>query len=341
MWFGRSVKGLGSVAIASFALWASLFFWLTPLFADQPMSEYQRPNLIPAPADNALTQERIDLGELLFFDSRLSGSNKHSCASCHIPEKGWSDGLPKAVNQSMEVLNRATPTLINTAYQQHYMWDGRFRDLESQALAPITDSREMNQNLDELLLELGEISTYRALFARAYPGEDINASTIAKALASFERTLVAREAPFDRWVNGDEGAVSESVKRGFTLFEGKANCVACHQGFNFTDGGFHNIGLADSADLGRYDQVPIDTLKGAFKTPTLREIVLTAPYMHDGRYKKLDEVIDHYDRGGDSSEHLDLSIRPLFLTLKEKQDLVDLLESLTAEPEVFVRPELP
>jgi len=332
---GEAVLGLRNVVLIG------LVFWAASLCAHPDKAEYQRPDVIPAPADNPLSQASIDLGKRLFFDPRLSGSNNLSCASCHIPEKGWSDGLPKAMNESKQVLKRATPTLINTAYQRHYTWDGQFRDLETQALMPITSPLEMNQSLDKLTPELREIAVYQALFAKVYPDEGISVSTVTKALASFERSLVANEAPFDRWVNGDDKAISASVKRGFTLFEGKANCVACHHGFNFTDGGFHNIGLKDSSDLGRFGQVAIDTLKGAFKTPTLRDVVHTAPYMHDGRYASLEAVIEHYDRGGEVTEHLDPSIRPLFLTNSEKQDLLALLKSLSAEPALFERPELP
>ncbi|NOZ54801.1 MAG: tryptophan tryptophylquinone biosynthesis enzyme MauG [Gammaproteobacteria bacterium] len=316
-------------------------FWSSSLCANESKLEYRRPANITVPSDNQLSQERIDLGKLLFFEPRLSGSNKISCASCHKPEKGWSDGLPTAVNESMTVLTRATPTLFNVAYQRHYMWDGQFRHLEQQALVPIASPLEMNQNLDKLVSELGEIPAYSRMFAIAYPNEGLTVATIAKALASFERTVVVTDAPFDRWVNGDEQAISESAKRGFALFVGKANCAACHHGFNFTDDGFHNIGLTGGDDLGRFMQVPISTLRGAFKTPTLRGITHTAPYMHNGIYNSLEAVIEHYDRGGDVKAWLDPSIRPLFLTAKEKQELLELLGTFTGETEVFVQPELP
>lgn len=300
-----------------------------------------RPEAIPAPASNVTTPVRVELGKNLFFDPRLSGSNWISCANCHNPALGWSDGLPTAIGNNMKILGRATPSLINTAYNRIQMWDGRFKTLEEQALGPITAEGEMNQNLEDVLRELASIPGYVALFEAAYPGEGISKTTLAKAIAAFERTIVSGDSPFDRWQKGDEKAVDAAVKRGFEIFKGKGKCDLCHGGFNFTDDGFHNIGLKGNTDPGRHAKVPISAMKGAFKTPTLRDIALTGPYMHDGRYATLEEVVDHYDRGGDTSDNIDKQIQNLNLGAQEKADLVAFMHSLTSPPVEIVIPQLP
>jgi cytochrome c peroxidase len=300
---------------------------------------------VPHPANNAPTEARVSLGKMLFFDPRLSGNNWVSCATCHNPALGWSDGLPVAIGTDMKALGRGTPTILNTAYNKILMWDGRKPTLEEQALGPIAADVEMNQSLPELVRELSAIPGYRRAFERAYPGEGITEATIGKALASFERTVVSTDAPFDRWRRGESGAVSESAKRGFDVFRGKANCAACHMGFNFTDDGFHNIGVkareGEAEDLGRFAHRRVKVLRGAFKTPTLRDVALTAPYMRNGLYRTLEEVVDHYDRGGDVKENLSPNIRPLGLTPQEKADLVAFMRSLTGKPVQISIPILP
>jgi len=203
----------------------------------------------------------------------------------------------------------------------------------------------MNMDIYILLDRLSAIPGYKKLFEQAYPGEDITEKTVAKALASFERTIVSTESPFDQWRKGNESAVDASVKRGFVLFEGKAKCEKCHQGFNFTDDGFHNIGLKPTPgmapDEGRFAQRKVPILKGAFKTPTLRDIARTAPYMHNGAYTTLEQVIEHYNRGGDSNENVDPNISALDLSKAEKADLLSFLNSLTGTPLVTTIPQLP
>lgn len=303
---------------------------------------YLRPESAVAPRDNLPTAERTDLGKQLFFDPRLSSSNWISCASCHNPALGWSDGLPTAIGHGMQTLSRNTPTIINVAFNNVQMWDGRFGSLEEQALGPILAPGEMNQSLPALIEKLSAIEGYRVQFDRAYPGEGINGKTIAKALASFERTVLCSESPFDRWRQGDARAVSDSAKRGFELFEGKANCTACHQGFNFSDDGFHNIGLKSAeGDVGRFGLKKVASMRGAFKTPTLRDIALTGPYMHNGAYRTLDEVVDHYDRGGDTKDNLDHNMKPLGLNAQEKADLVAFMKTLTGAPINLTIPQLP
>ena len=302
-----------------------------------------RPASAPAPEDNAPTEARIKLGEFLFFDPRLSRKGSMSCASCHNPSLGWSDGLKTAVGFDMHTLPRATPTILNTSFNSIQMWDGRKATLEEQALGPIQAEGEMNLPLPELIARLKAIPGYAAFFEAAYPGMGITETSIARAIASYERTVLSTESPFDRWRMGDQKAVSDSAKRGFELFTGKANCAICHMGYNFTDNGFHNIGLKDAGDedVGRYAQRPLKSMRGAFKTPTLRDIALTAPYMRNGAYATLREVVEHYNRGGDTRENLDINMVPLNLTDAEVTDLVAFMDSLTGAPRVVNVPSLP
>lgn len=310
--------------------------------AASPTDVWQRPQVVPAPEDNQVTPERVELGRALFFDPRLSAKGVMSCATCHNPSLGWSDGRPTAVGHDMKILARATPTIVNAAFNAIQMWDGRKHSLEDQALGPFEEVNEQNLPLDQLEERVRSIPGYVEMFAKAYPDEPISRVTIAKALASFERTIVSEDAPFDRWRAGDESALSPAAKRGFELFVGKADCALCHQGFNFTDDGFHNIGLPGGADdVGRYAHRKVAVLKGAFKTPTLRDVALTAPYMHNGIYATLEEVVAHYNRGGDDKTNLDANMRPLGLTDEEQRDLVEFLRSLTSAPRVVTFPQLP
>ena len=307
-------------------------------------SDYQRPDIRPPPANNHTTEERVALGRVLFFDPRLSGSNWISCATCHNPAVGWADGLATGLGHDMTTLSRASPTVLNTAYNKFQFWDGRVRSLEAQALEPIVSETEMHQDMGELVEELKAISGYQPMFEAAYPNEDISPSTIGRALAAYERTLLTTDAPFDLWVKGDDSAVSDAAERGFDLFEGKARCSDCHHGFNFQDDGFHNIGLPISGepDPGRYGVRPIKAVMGAFKTPTLRELKHTAPYMHNGALKDLREVIEHYNEGGIPQAGLSPMMQPLGLSEREIDDLIAFLDSLNSiEPLTETIPILP
>jgi len=315
--------------------------YMTPTIDD--MMNYSRPAEVPQPKDTPPTPERVELGKHLFFDPRLSGSNFISCSTCHNPALGWSDGQPTAIGHGMQVLGRATPTILNTAYQRFQFWDGRANSLEEQALGPIVAAGEMNQPMDELVDELKAIPGYVKMFNAAYPDDGISASSIARAIASFERTVVASESDFDRWLKGDENALSEEAAWGFVVFEGKGNCDVCHSGHNFTDDKFHNIGLKGVTNPGRSAIDPKESLKGAFKTPTLRDIALTAPYMHNGAYKTLEEVVDHYDVGGFKnagtiSEDLKSD---LGLTERDKKALVAFMKALTGDQVKITVPQLP
>jgi cytochrome c peroxidase len=299
---------------------------------------------ITAPVDNVPNADRIELGRRLFFDPRLSDKGTLSCATCHNPALGWSDGLERAVGRDMKQLGRSTPTIINVAYNKLQMWDGRKPTLEAQALGPFLSPDEQNLTLETLESKVRSIPGYVILFERAYPGEEMNAATVAKAIAAFERTVISADSPFDRWQQGDTQAVSASARSGFALFTGEARCNLCHLPPNFTDDGFHNIGLAGNGgteDLGRYAHRKVAVLKGAFKTPTLRDIALTAPYMHNGQYRTLEEVIDHYIRGGDRKDNLSKNLQPLLLDANEKADLIAFMNSLTGTHDPVQIPRLP
>jgi cytochrome c peroxidase len=221
------------------------------------------------------------------------------------------------------------------------MWDGRLATLEDQALGPIQSPGEMNMPLDKLMERLASIPEYKPLFDVAFPGEGIKAKTLAAAIATYERTVVSERAPFDAWIEGNEKAISEEAKRGFVLFNGKAQCSACHEGWNFTNDGFQDIGLP-SADVGRGQFMPgVIKMKHAFKTPGLREIGRRSPYMHDGSIATLEQVVEHYDRGGvDRPSRSDL-MKPLGLTAQEKSELVAFLNTLSSPLTPTAVPVLP
>lgn len=305
-------------------------------------TKYQRSATIPAPADNAPSETRISLGKALFFDPRLSASGVTACSTCHNPSFAWGDGMARAVGHGMKTLGRRTPTILNVAWGELYFWDGRAASLEEQALGPIKAEGEMNLPLDQMIAKVKAIAGYTPMFESAYPGEGITENTVAKAIANFERTVVSGHAPFDEWVAGKESAISESAKRGFDLFNTKAECYQCHSGWNFTDDGFHDIGLR-SADLGRGAFLPqAEGVQFAKKTPTLRNVDQRAPYMHDGSEASLEEVVRFYNRGGDTKRaSLDIHVKPLNLTDSEIADLCEFMRTLTSEDAAVVLPILP
>ena len=295
------------------------------------------PARIAWPDDEPASTAQIALGHLLFFDTRLSGTGTVSCATCHDPAKGLADGLAKSIGAHGERLGRNTPGLSNVAFGSVFFWDGRADSLEQQALGPITNSHEMAMQSEDLVPRLQRVREYRERFAAAYP-EGLSLDTVAKALAAFERTLISRTSAFDRYVAGDREALSASARRGMVLFAGEANCVVCHRGPNFTNDSFRNIGLDDQTDLGRAAIQSGSSLKAAFKTPTLRNVALTAPYFHDGSAATLEEVVSHYSLGGVLPR--DPILTQLGLHEQEQRDLVAFLHSLTA-PITVTRPVLP
>jgi cytochrome c peroxidase len=300
---------------------------------------------LPVPTENPLTLEKIELGKQLYFDPRLSRDDTISCASCHDPKKGWSNGEAFATGVRGQVGGRSAPTIINAAYSDLQFWDGRAHRLEGQALGPIQNPIEMDLTLDEVVAKLNKIPGYREQFQEVF-GTDVNSEGMAKAIASFERTVLSGNAPYDRFKAGDEMALSASAQKGMKLFFGKARCSACHVGPNFSDAAFHNIGVGmekEKPDAGRHDVTKLLGDKGTFKTPTLREIARTAPYMHDGSSKSLEEVIEYYNKGGFTNPQLDEEIFPLKLTDAEKADLVTFLKEGLSSPEYpdIAPPKLP
>jgi cytochrome c peroxidase len=245
------------------------------------------------------------------------------------------------VGHGMNKLGRHSPTVVNAAWSNIFMWDGRLPTLEEQALGPIQAAGEMNMPLDKLMLRLTAIPEYKPLFDHVFPQESMTPKTLAKAVATYERTIVSEPAPFDAWIEGNEKAISEEAKRGFVVFNGKAQCAACHEGWNFTNEGFQDIGLP-SDDVGRGQFLPgVVKMKHAFKTPSLREISYRAPYMHDGSLATLEQVVDHYDSGGmDRPSRSDL-MKPLNLTAQEKSDLVTFLKTLSSNLTPTAAPVLP
>lgn len=309
------------------------------LFANEDMKKWLRPALIPAPDNNKLTPQRVQLGKLLFFDKRLSQDNSISCATCHHPKRGWTDLIPvqKAVGFGGQTGPRNSPTILNTAYQNRQFWDGRVKTLEAQALGPIEADVEMNMPLDDLIPKLNAIKGYVKLFEGAYPDENLTKETLAKAIASFERTVVSGDAPFDIYIKGDTNAISQDAKDGFELFKTKAFCMECHDGFNFTDGSFHNVGLNEGElkgkELGRYNVKNRAAWYGVMKTPTLRDVTKSYPYFHDGSVKTLEESTELCAKGGRHTTNVknkSTSMKDRKLTKKEIDKIVVFMKTLTS-----------
>lgn len=309
--------------------------------------QWKLPQQVPEPAGNETTAARVDLGRMLFFDPRFSGNSNMSCASCHNPSLGWSDGLDTAVGHNGKKLGRATPTIVNSGYYTIFMWDGRKASLEDQAVGPMQSADEMRADWPRTFELLTGTPAYVQAFGKAYPGAPIDEHTFAKAIAAFERTVVTRDSDFDRWLAGDKKAMPERAQRGFALFvdPAKGNCAGCHVAPNFSDNGFHNVGLASfgaaEPDLGRYNERRVALMKGAFKTPQLRDIARTAPYFHDGSARSLRDVVEHYRRGGDSKTNLSPDLKPLNVTDEECDELVAFLEALTGNGPPIQVPLLP
>jgi len=323
---------------------------VSPVFADTGSDDihqlkqlYLRPSKVVYPPSNPYSKEKENLGKTLFFDPRLSASGTQSCATCHNPSFGWEDGMAKAVGHSHKELARSTPSILNLAWDHLFFWDGRASSLEEQAILPIISEAEMNMSSDQLLAVVRGISEYNQLFSGAFPRQEqpINLENISKAIATYERGIVSGKAPFDYWIEGNDEAISEKAKRGFVLFNTKANCAACHSGWQFSDSSFHDIGIP-SDDLGRGEFIPhLSSMQHAFKTMGLRNIEQRAPYMHNGSQKTLEEVINHYDGGFIERDSLSDEMKILNLTSSEKKDLIYFLKALTSRDQVVTIPILP
>jgi cytochrome c peroxidase len=305
-------------------------------------AEYKRPAARPV-ENKALA----DLGRLLFWDPRASASGKTACASCHFPNLGWGVLEPRSRNDSGKLTSRKSQPLIGIGHMQALVgWDGRSASLEAQAKASIaTGSMSMRETETPVKVEVIEerfraISEYAALFKAALPDMPINIDSIARAIAAYERTMEPGIAPFDRWIGGEENAVSESAKRGFVLFNRDANCFACHSGWRFTDDKFHDIGTT-TTDRGRGREVKDEDMQFAFKTPTLRSVATHPPYMHNASSGDLYASVKHYEKGGIDRPSRSPLMMPIELTEQQRLDLVAFMETLTGAPEGEPKPNLP
>jgi cytochrome c peroxidase len=303
---------------------------------------YRHPAEIPFPQSDPYSEAKSKLGRILFFDPILSGSQVRSCASCHNPALSWGDGQARAIGEKQLRLPLRSPTLLNVAWVPKLGWDGHFRDLESVAFGPITADNNMNLPEKVLIDRLSAIQGYREAFGAAFGEGPITKHKVELALATYERSIVSGEAPFDRWIKGDESAIDASAKSGFDIFNGKAHCASCHSGWAFTDSSFHDIGTAKNEDIGRGRLFPTSIkLRHAFKTPTLRDVTRRAPYMHDGSIATLEALIDLYDRGGIARPSRSELIFPLGLSRQEKADLIAFLHTLNGATEPVAVSALP
>lgn len=300
------------------------------------------PRQIKVPKANPTTPMKVELGKKLFFDPRLSGDNEMSCATCHMPGKAYGDGLALSPGAGGTPLERNTQTCLNVGFFNSFFWDGRAESLEEQALGPIESKVEMNQNLDELEAELAAIPGYVTEFRNVFRTKP-NRDGIAKALAAFQRTLVTEPSPFDRFLSGDKDALSDEAKRGLELFRGNAGCIECHNGPLLSDGKFYRIGVSFK-DEGRAKITGKKEDRYRFRTPSLRNIAETAPYMHDGSQKTLEEVVTFYFRGIPASgpDGLSLDAEALdFLSFSDIDSMVEFLKSLSGKAPKITPPKLP
>lgn len=295
----------------------------------------------PVPLDNLQIASKIALGKKLFFDPILSVNGTISCASCHVPKNGFADPRPVSLGVDDKSGARNAQSVLNAAYERLQFWDGRAGSLEEQAIGPLTNPVEMaNHNYQSIVIRLKKNRIYRREFQKVFGG-GISTDRVAKAIAAFERTLVTPDTPYDRYLLGDTKALTVAQVRGFSIFKGKGRCIICHSGTLLSDESYHNLGASRQApldylnyqeDIGRYAVTHNPMDKGRFKTMPLRNIALTAPYMHDGSLKTLDDVVQFYNRGGGKSHYpKDPLIQPLHLTKREQHDLVLFLKSLTGE----------
>lgn len=284
--------------------------------------------------------ERVRLGRWLFYDTRLSADGTVSCATCHVPDRAFSNGARFARGTGGHAALRKTPSFINAAHAlvpNRFGWDGRAASLETQSLLPVANPVEMGNTVSRMVATLSRIAGYAPYFQRAFGDRAVTAARVASALADYQRTRVSGNSAWDRWQRGDADALSPSARRGLDLFTGDARCSRCHYGPNLTDSAFHNLGLGWDAVSDRYADDGRATVtgrpgdRGAFKTPTLRDVARHPPYMHDGSMQTLRDVILFYERGGVRNPQLDTQIRPLHISAGDVDALVDFLGALNGE----------
>jgi cytochrome c peroxidase len=300
---------------------------------------------IYVPDYNPMTYAKVSLGKQLYYDPRLSMDGTVACATCHNPRFGFSDGKPVSTGVEGKTGTRNSPTIINRLFSKEQFWDGRAADLEEQAKGPIENPVEMAFTHESTVERVRGIEGYQDQFRACFGTEEINIDHIAMAIAAFERTVMSGNSPYDRFNAGDTEAISTAAERGLAIFASKGNCLQCHSGFNFTDEKYHNIGVGmDKAepDLGRFEVTGEDADRGAFRTPTLRDIALTAPYFHDGSAETLEEVMEYYNSGGIKNPQLSTHMKPLRLTATEQSDLIEFMKTLTGEISLATAaPDLP
>jgi cytochrome c peroxidase len=285
------------------------------------------------PADNPWSVAKAELGKVLYFDNRLSADGTVSCATCHDPRFGFTDGGAVSTGIKGQKGGRSAPTVINRAWSLAQFWDGRAPSLEAQAIGPMANPIEMGNSHQAIVKTLQGIEGYKPLFKASFGDDAIDMDRIAKAIATFERTVVSGDSPYDRWKAGQAKGMSPAAQNGLKVFK-KAQCDACHEGQNFTSNMYSNIGVGidkPTPDVGRVEISKDPEDWGAFKTPTLRDIEHTGPYMHDGSLKTLEEVVDYYDKGGTPNKNLDRKIKPQHLTATEKADLVAFMKALSGK----------
>jgi len=289
---------------------------------------------LPEDPENPITPAKYELGQKLFEDPRLSGDESLSCASCHAKEMGYAEGVPFSAGAEGKPMPRHTPTLLNSAYYRYINWDGRFANVSELVLSVMANPRNMNmQDESVLIARLESVPEYRVQFQEVFGGRPTR-QRVALAIEAYVRRLTTPNSPFDHYAAGDQRALSEAQKRGLVLFVGKADCAMCHRGPNFSDDQFHALGIAGD-DAGRFKVTSVEADRGTFRTPTLRNVEVTAPYMHDGSKPTLRAVIDFYNNGGGPQRPKSPLLRKLDLTEQEKSDLVAFLESLTGTVEKF------
>lgn len=314
---------------------APLVLLTLPLLLAAAFQEDKPPAGLPAIVDsktNPTTTEKVALGKKLFFDKGLSRDGTVSCASCHDPEKGYATNLAKAEGIEKKLGRRNAPSLYNRVFSTTQFWDGRAGSLEDQALLPISDPLEMDNKIEVVIEYLKKTEKYKEAWSKAFGNSEPNQKELALALAAFQRSLLLGDSPVDSFVAGDVAKLSAQAKHGLWIFESRGKCWQCHAGKNYTDESFRNTGVSwgkEPLDLGRFEISKKDEDKGRFKVPTLRGIAHTAPYMHDGSLKTLEEVVAFYNKGGNANPNLDKAMKPLELTKDEEADLVAFLKALS------------
>ena len=332
----RSKTLAGALALPAFLICG----WAQTVKSAPPKAPLGLPPL-SWPRDNPYSAAKTELGRILYFDRRLSADETVSCASCHDPQLAFTDGAPVSTGIKAQHGGRNAPTVINRAYSLAQFWDGRAATLEEQAKGPIANPIEMGMPHDQMVARLQAIAGYRPLFQQAFGSEEVNVDRVAKAIACYERTVLSGNAPYDRYKKGDKSAMTAQQVRGMALFFGRGRCDQCHEGANFTLNAYANLGVGTDKpdpDVGRFAVTKDPRDWGVFKTPTLREIEHTGPYMHDGSMKTLEEVVEFYNKGGTPNKNLDPNIRMLHMNDADKQDLIAFLKALSGEGWQHLKP---